>query len=266
MFAKYFLPFQFAIGISGGVEIITQLIQTAIFQIDTCHDPNLPPLVILQIDFANMFNSVSRAAARQALLKHFPSLVWLFDQLYPKEGNKIWYQKPNGVWDSFMEREGFAQGCPLSPFFCCLVLSILLEKLHQIFPEVEPLAYMDDNHSIMPANTVKAYMDAVQEFGPPLGLIPHDNKNHLLVSTQDIIPSFQSPPLRQDLQYVITKYFNNKWTTNGLKILGTPCGWAECLVLCSLHSCMVKANHISPFSNLPTPAQQPPLQLLTCIL
>jgi len=54
--------------------------------------------VLLQMDFSNMFNSVSRAKARNALLQIFPDLVWLLDQLYPKQvrSEKFYYRCGGG--------------------------------------------------------------------------------------------------------------------------------------------------------------------------
>jgi hypothetical protein len=37
--------------------------------------------------------------------------------LYPFAGNRVWFQRPDGVLDSFMQTEGLAQGCPLSVVF-----------------------------------------------------------------------------------------------------------------------------------------------------
>jgi hypothetical protein len=40
--------------------------------------------------------------------------------------NLCWCRKPDGTFAAFTQEEGFALGCPLSPFFARLVLNVLL--------------------------------------------------------------------------------------------------------------------------------------------
>jgi hypothetical protein len=66
-------------------------------------------------------------SCRSVLETHdkFNALIPFFDILY-SVNNPRWYRQPDGTFATFDQAEGFAQGCPLSPFFACLVLHILL--------------------------------------------------------------------------------------------------------------------------------------------
>ena len=119
-----------------------------------------------------MFNNISRQQTRALLLEYFPDLVWLYDHLYPPGGNTIWFQHPDGTRSSFKEKEGHAQGCPLSPFFACLVLHKLLQKISAEIPKIDIFAYMDDNHHKVPCKYVSHLLDLVKQEGPPPWLIP----------------------------------------------------------------------------------------------
>lgn len=84
---------------------------------------------LLQLDFENMFNLVSHGRVREELQVYFPVMMPLFDSLYPPDGNQLWFQTATGPHDHLTQEEGFAQGCPLSPFLSCLGLHRLLMSL-----------------------------------------------------------------------------------------------------------------------------------------
>lgn len=116
-FATFFLPHQFALGVTAGMDTIVHrmLFTNSNFRQGTASR------AILQLDFQNMFNSVSRLTVSEALTAQFPHLLPVFHLLYPPQGNTVWMQHQDGTWASFRQCEGFAQGCPLSPFFSCLL-------------------------------------------------------------------------------------------------------------------------------------------------
>jgi hypothetical protein len=77
-----------------------------------------------------MFNKCSRMTCKHELENDHADLVPIFDLLYFND-NVIYYQQPDGKWDSFLQQEGYAQGCPLSGLFACKVLHQTLKELHQ---------------------------------------------------------------------------------------------------------------------------------------
>jgi hypothetical protein len=126
--AKFLLPQgQFGIGIPSGSDFIMH---------STMADPErhlnttAPTRAMLLSDIVNMFNAVSREACCSVLASHiiFSTLLPLFEILCSKN-NKCWCRKPDGTFSSFEQAKGFAQGCPLSPFFASLVLHILLSDI-----------------------------------------------------------------------------------------------------------------------------------------
>lgn len=119
------LPLQYALGPSGGTEILTQIfmqaMDTLLFQTDS-HNPHAG----LKFNFKNMFNLASRKAVLAKLEQDFPELCYIFMKLYPAIGNTVWIQLPDGTWT---QKDGFAQGCPFSLFFSCLALLELMSNL-----------------------------------------------------------------------------------------------------------------------------------------
>lgn len=74
------------------------------------------------------FNAISRKESCSVLTTHNKccALILLFLDLLYSANNICWYRQPGGTFSTFEQAEGFTQGCPLSPFFACLVLHILL--------------------------------------------------------------------------------------------------------------------------------------------
>jgi hypothetical protein len=96
-FATHFLPHQFAIGISGGADIIIHsLMREVETRVGTAAPAPLHAVAILKLDFMNMFNSTSREKIRDELTAHFPHLLFMFDLLYPLGGNCVRFQRPDG--------------------------------------------------------------------------------------------------------------------------------------------------------------------------
>jgi hypothetical protein len=75
-----------------------------------------------------MFNECSQLTCKNELECDHPDMVATFDLLY-FDDNVIWYQQPDGTWGSFLQQEGYAQGCPLSGTFALKVLHVVLKDL-----------------------------------------------------------------------------------------------------------------------------------------
>jgi hypothetical protein len=131
-FVEHFLHFQYAIGIKGGINLLIQIYLTALpwfFNNSSQHWTTSK--AIIRINFGNMFNSISSKSIREELSIYFPDLIYLFENLYPAEGNIVWFQKADGSFDHLTQEDGFAQGDPLAPFCSCLPLQQLQRNLQE---------------------------------------------------------------------------------------------------------------------------------------
>ena len=83
-----------------------------------------------------MFNAVSREAARHVLSSHpqLHPLLPFIDLLY-QEPNRCYFYHPDGTVDSFLQHEGFTQGCPLSPALAYLGRTLLTKQLNTVLQE-----------------------------------------------------------------------------------------------------------------------------------
>jgi hypothetical protein len=235
-FAAYFLPHQFAIGISGGADIIIHSLMREVFARVGIDAAESLLAAILKLDFINMFNSTSRELIREQLDQHFPDLLYLFDLLYPLEGNCVWFIRPDGTIDWFRQEEGESQGCPLSSFFSCLLLHKLLSSLatallnraqHHASPDQlsYTMAFVDDTHAVSALSDVAFIFRYLSEHGPPMGLILNPTKCSILLSTSGpAIFDRLSPSIQRDLTWAADTYCGGHLLYDGLIILGTPIG------------------------------------------
>jgi hypothetical protein len=122
----------------ANLELASQVVLTSSFtqQWPTfieCHlNQTAPTGALLLLDIVNIFNAVSREAYRSVLKNHktFCALVPFFDTPHPSD-NVCWHREPVDAFSTFSQAEGFAQGCPLSPFFASFVLHVLLTDLNK---------------------------------------------------------------------------------------------------------------------------------------
>ena len=239
--AEFFISHQFAIGVSGGLDFI---IHTVMQILQTRMDPRLninARFALLALDFKNMFNEISRVKTREELATHFPQLLYLFDRLYPLTGNVNYYQKPDGSWGSFIQKEGYAQGCPLAPLLACLVLLRLLTDLQteldqrainipsppsDLYPTLPSytLAYMDDTEALIRLLDIAFVFQYIAEHGPDYGLHLSREKNHILLSTTGSFPNDLPNNLRQEIQWAADTFCKGNIELDGITLLGHPIG------------------------------------------
>ena len=122
-FAKLLLPVNFAVGVSGGIEIVTNTIRLGVEKyITNCEARGeIPTRALVSLDIRNMFNAVSREQLRHIIAEEFPELESFADLLYGDFGATC-VKSDDGNWFQITVEEGFAQGCPMSPVFAALVL------------------------------------------------------------------------------------------------------------------------------------------------
>jgi hypothetical protein len=70
------LPFNYAISVSGGVDVIVKTVQLAVVKyiIDKENNGEHPTCALVLLDIRNMFNAVSRERLREIIATHFPTL------------------------------------------------------------------------------------------------------------------------------------------------------------------------------------------------
>eukprot|EP00956_Cyclotella_meneghiniana_P026978 scaffold59555_cov23-Cyclotella_meneghiniana.AAC.1 len=131
----------------------------------------LPTRSLVSLDIVNMFNAASREELCEIIANVFPTLEGFADMLYEEDG-QTYVRMGDGSWTVIGVKEGFSQGCPLSPVFAALVLNSILTKLQ---PELDARAKArlaagdegDDGHGSV--GLVMAYVDDVN------ALLHHDD-------------------------------------------------------------------------------------------
>ena len=127
---NYLEPTQLAVGSQSGTETIIhqtrQLMKDGHF--------------ILQIDLTNAFNSVSRCAIQEELIKHAPSLLNYWDRLYGSHTN-LSLKAEDGI-HGVPSQTGVRQGCPFGTAFFCIAIQRILNEIDD--PDILKLAYADD--------------------------------------------------------------------------------------------------------------------------
>ena len=77
-----------------------------------------------------MFNAVSREKLRDILANKFPELENFTNVLYD-DYRLTCIKKDDGTWLQIPVKEGFAQGCPMSPIFAAIVLGFIVTKIEK---------------------------------------------------------------------------------------------------------------------------------------
>lgn len=114
------LPSQLGVGVRCGSEAIVHAVRSAVQE--GGHDPRI---ALLQLDFRNAFNLVSRHAMERAVRFHFPELSAYFRLCYLNE------EDPHLWCGSLRLRSatGCQQGDPLGPLFFSLALHDLMASM-----------------------------------------------------------------------------------------------------------------------------------------
>ena len=134
-FAEHLLPFNFAFGINGGLDLITSTVRLGIERYIRRRRPPVScpvaPWFPSSLDIRNiMFNSVSRQKLRELVGRDFPHLKPFADCLYDNTGvSRV--RRSDGSWEHIPVDEGFSQGCPSSPIFAALVLRHIIVKINR---------------------------------------------------------------------------------------------------------------------------------------
>ena len=259
-FARELLPFNYAIGVNGGIDVITTTLRLGLdkFMRKPELDGKLPSRALVSLDIRNMFNAVSRQKLREIMRKRFPELENFADMLYEKDGRTA-VKLHDGRWTYLSVCEGFAQGCPMSPVFAAIVLNEILTAINRDLEQRSAerkragiwgddakgsvaiiLAYVDDVNMLVPLEDVEFVLQKFKEYGEPLGAIMNTEKTRIMTSTLgsstvEKLLSNASAQLRNvgaSLQRAIASFSTEivddervpVEVTTGLRVLGVPVG------------------------------------------
>jgi hypothetical protein len=248
-FASLLLPYgQFGVAVSGGIDFMFHL-ATAQFDnfITKPLQADKPPTrALLLLDIVNMFNQLSRDAARDALESEpiLHSILPYFDLMY-SSANYCYFSRPDGTLDYFAQEEGFPQGDPLSVVLSCLVLLQLLKPLNTLLQQraddrcaahdygddglgsrSATTSFIDDTGSFLPYEDLTAFIEYFTKYGPPLGIHLNTTKTKIFtLPSRDDTASILSPTQRHHLRCALDLLNGpSSEQTEGIRYLGHPIG------------------------------------------
>lgn len=255
-FANYLLPFNFAFGIGGGLDLVTNTMTLGVDKFITVPESKglLPSRALISLDIKNMFNAVSRQKLRHLMTNEFPELAAFADCLYEDRGVTM-LKRGDGTWERIEVHEGFSQGCPLSPIFAGFVLNRILTNVYNdLLPRIRDrlqshtlldddqggqpitMGYVDDVNILLPIRDVLFFLERFEHHGIPLGARLNSEKTRIMTSTSgsstfERLNKSPDPLLYSDGQQLlaaIQKYSTTNGSPheecNGLRILGIPVG------------------------------------------
>ena len=98
-FAEHLPPFNYAIGVDGGIVVITHTIHLGVDK--SIHqkeaEDKLPTRALISLDICNMFNDISCQKLREIISKEYPELEVFADLLYKDDGQTS-VKMVDGTW------------------------------------------------------------------------------------------------------------------------------------------------------------------------
>lgn len=188
-------PRQLGVGTILGCEAIIHSVAAAMENLQSDQ-------TILQIDFSNAFNLVSREMVFE-VVEQLPLLHNLVSFLY---GDKNLLRVGSGIdtGKTLLSCVGVQQGCPLAPLLFALVLQKLVSKLPK---ELDcNLWYLDDGHLVGNSASILTALETILSVGPSLGLHLNLGKCVIYGNNLELFPS----DIRRQ--------------SDGLMVLGAPVG------------------------------------------
>ena len=256
-FAHHLLPFNYAVGVAGGMDFIIKTIQLSIERhiIQPQHHDTTPTRAALFIDLTNMFNNVSREELFDIINTNFPELIPIATLIYDSPST-VHYKYNTSTWNNISMTEGVNQGCPLSSTFAALVMNRVLQPLDTILRQrahdrltngdkgddgfggiTHLFAWVDDISATVPLVDIPTFLSTLDELGKQRGCFINPTKSRILTSCNNtsIIPQLQrtNPALATAITNAITTYSHIKHPNNtierveltsGFRLLGTPVG------------------------------------------
>ena len=158
----FFTPYQFGVGVSGGVENVVQGLRLA--------NALKEGSAVVEIDFTNAFNSVERPVISEHITHLFPQLKTWFELCYGQPSYLlVQNQKP------IQSARGVQQGDPLGPFLFALALQPLLKEIAKN-GNCCVMAYLDDVYICGKPDDVAFAIKELLRMAQQIGLSCNKNK------------------------------------------------------------------------------------------
>ena len=163
-------PFQYAIGVPGGVATVIHKMLESLGSKATKRG-------LLMIDFKNAFNSMYVQSLLEALAK-FPacaSVLPLAHWAY-KRASYCFVRGLNEVTAVIKRERGVMQGDPLGTLALCAALDGVCRKVAAVSDAVDVFGWADDLNIAVPLDLVIQIHDLVRDESKPLGLALNQSK------------------------------------------------------------------------------------------
>ena len=194
-----FLPQQLGVGTPNGAESI---IHSVAEMMENLADDE----AILQVDFTNAFNLVSRTVFMRLVQEHFPQIWNLVNYLYSCQG----YLRIGQSEEMILSCSGVQQGCPFATLLFALVLRELTMRLSVETPALKLNKWFaDDGHLVGKVADLTKCLEIIVSAEDELGL--KLNLKKCVVKGANV-NEFPAEILR---------------ATGGLNVLGAPIGTDE---------------------------------------
>ena len=251
--AQKLLPFNFAVGINGGMDFLIKAMQLSVEKhiIEPQSRLELPSRAAVFVDLKNMYPNISRIELVNIIQAEFPELLQLYRLLYD-DPSKAHYRWEDGSWRTLDMNEGVGQGCPLSTLFATLVLNNVLLPLQQELNEraasrvadndtgddgygsvTHIMALIDDTTAVVPLVDLDYFFSRLPQLARPRGGLISTSKTRIMTSCngRSILPDLlvADRVLHDQVKATLETFSANADGTfeevvTGFRLLGAPVG------------------------------------------
>ena len=195
-------PAQLGVGVAGGAEAATWAVRTALEA----------GKVVVQVDFSNAFNAISRAAVLAGVAKRAPGFARYALGLY-RGPSEVRFRGEDGQPVVIPSSEGVRQGAPTSPaLFAIALQDTLLEVASDIDAAI--VAYLDDVYIIGSVDSACAVYQRLKAAAADMGLATAAHK----CAVFSLLPGLAND---------VAEATGIPAAADGLTVLGTPVGEAQ---------------------------------------
>jgi hypothetical protein len=208
---------QVGVACRGGAEQIVHSMRNSLHQ----HWESVD-FTVLKVDFSNAFNSISRQHLLTECARSFPDLLPWVQWCYGSQP-LLFY----GDSVTLKSCVGVQQGDPLGPLLFCLVLDVVVRKIHSACPDLLfHKWYLDDGALAGPTASVAKALSLICREGAPLGLNLNLAKCELFSRQADNFNFHQQDP-DLNVQLCFPPNLSQRSTSPHFLLLGSPVGDAD---------------------------------------